>query len=102
MTLRTPPPNVLGAAAALLQPYFPDASPSAIVAALQGRGQPTPVGQRRMLTPAEAGAALGCCAMTIKRQIHAGTLPGVRVGNCWRVPVSAIDALAAGAAPVEG
>ena len=96
------PAATLAAATVLLQQHCPDLSPTVLAAALRQYGRPAPVGQRRLLTAAEAGAALGCCAATVKRLVRGGKLPGVLVGSTWRVPVSAIDALAAGVAPVEG
>jgi excisionase family DNA binding protein len=98
MKLRAVPPNVLNAVSSLLQPYVPDASPTVIVEALQahGDGPPADPSARRMLSLREAGRALGFSQYTARRRVADGTLPAVRIGGVFRVPVSAIEDLAHG------
>jgi excisionase family DNA binding protein len=106
MKLRAVPPNVLNAVSALLLPFAPDASPTAIVAALQAHGataaRATDPAARRMLSLREAGRALGFSEFTARRRVADGTLQAIRIGGVFRVPVAAVEALAASAAPVEG
>jgi excisionase family DNA binding protein len=97
------PASTLTAIAALLSPYAPDASPTAIVEALQGHDR-KPVAAdpaaRRMLSLKEAGRAVGISEWTIRRMILDGRVQGRKVGSQWRVPLAAIEALA-GANAVE-
>jgi len=97
MKLRQVPPNVLAAVSALLTPFCPDASPTAIVAALQahGAGPAADPAARRLLTMREAGRALGVSSYTIRRRVADGTLTAVRFGGQWRVPVTSVEAVAA-------
>jgi len=45
------------------------------------------------LSVADVSVALGLSVQTIRRLIHAGQLPSVRIGGQYRVPVAAIEAL---------
>jgi excisionase family DNA binding protein len=44
------------------------------------------------MTVVEVAAALRVSRATIYRLVHAGVLPGIRVGNSVRVPRHAVDA----------
>ena len=41
---------------------------------------------------ATAGAMMGVCAMTVKREIERGKLRGMKIGRVWRVRVKEIEA----------
>lgn len=43
---------------------------------------------RLFLTAAEAGRVLGVDARSVRRAIEAEQVPGVRVGQQWRVPAA--------------
>lgn len=43
---------------------------------------------RLFLTAAEAGRVLGVDARSVRRAIEGGQVPGVRVGQQWRVPAA--------------
>ena len=42
---------------------------------------------RRYVTVPALAAYLECDARTVRRMIHEGALPAVRVGRHWRIPV---------------
>lgn len=44
-----------------------------------------------VLTPAEAMNILGVGKNTIYRLLEEGRLKGVRIGRCWRIPMSALE-----------
>lgn len=44
-----------------------------------------------VLTPAEAMDILGVGKNTIYRMLEEGRLKGVRIGRCWRIPMSALE-----------
>lgn len=48
---------------------------------------------------AEAGAALGICAVAVRRRIASGQLQAVRCGRSWRVHAASINALLGGTPP---
>ena len=93
------PPATLQALAAILSPYVPDATPRAIVEALRvvaAGEKPVDPARRRLLSLVEAGRALGVSGYTVRRRVADGTLPGIRVGAQWRIPVAAVEAMVAG------
>ena len=49
-----------------------------------------PAAALALLTPDEAAAALGCEQSTVVSKLHAGELPGVKLGRAWRLPVDAL------------
>ena len=49
-------------------------------------------GRVRYLTVEEVAAVMRVSKMTVYRLLHAGELPGVRVGRSFRVPQDALDA----------
>lgn len=46
------------------------------------------LGDRLFLTATEAGRVLGVDARSVRRAIEGGQVPGVRVGQQWRVPAA--------------
>ena len=52
--------------------------------------------QAELLTVNETAAMLRFSAEHVRRLARAGTLPGVKVGDSWRFPVSEIKRLIAG------
>jgi len=51
---------------------------------------PPILGDLRFLTVAEVAALMRVSKMTVYRLLHAGDLPGVRVGRSFRVPEQAV------------
>jgi len=49
-------------------------------------------GRVRFLTVLEVAEVMRVSKMTVYRLLHAGELPGVRVGRSFRVPQDALDA----------
>ena len=96
MVLRHVPPATLNAISALLQPYAPEASPSAIVEALQAHGSPPPPDTGPALVSLrEAGRRLSLSVWSVRRFVLAGKIPARRLGGQWRVGAAALAALAA-------
>lgn len=88
-------PSILNAAVGLLQPAFPDLSPTSLVAALKNHGaeiQATVEPLKRSLTIAETAKALHVSLPTIFRMMKEGALPRCRV-NKRRVliPIEAVN-----------
>ena len=101
MKVRPIPANTLAALSALLCPYCPDASPTAIVQALQAHGGTAPdtdPAARRSLSLKESGRALGLSEWTIRRMVLDGRIRGRKLGAQWRVPLAEIESLAAAGA----
>jgi excisionase family DNA binding protein len=48
------------------------------------------------LTPAQIGEVLNLSAARVRDLLRRGELPGVRIGNLWRSPRVALEALLAG------
>ena len=46
----------------------------------------------RLLTVHQAAKMLGVSVYTVKRQLRAGELPGVKIGGQWRVQRVALEA----------
>jgi hypothetical protein len=95
MKLRSIPPNTLAAVAALIGPYAPDASPSAIIEALKAHGADTSADPtaRKWLSFREAGKVVGKSEWSMRRLAIAGGISARKIGGVWRIPVSALDAL---------
>jgi excisionase family DNA binding protein len=55
------------------------------------------VAERKFLTLAEAALVTGVAKRSLQRLVADGRLPVVRFGRCVRVPVAALDEMAAGA-----
>src|SRR5438874_13216858 len=55
-----------------------------------GAGGDRPLAELRFLTVAEVAALMRVSKMTVYRLVHGGTLPAVRVGRSFRVPVQAV------------
>jgi hypothetical protein len=98
MKLQSIPPSILCAIVALLLPFVPEATPATILAALRAfettPAPPDPTA-RKWLSLREAGKVMGKSEWSARRMVLAGTLPARKIGGVWRVPVSALDALAA-------
>ena len=47
---------------------------------------------RPLLTPDEAGLRLKLSKQTVLRRLRDGTLPGVKVGDTWRVDADKLEA----------
>lgn len=95
MQVRHVPPATLNAIAALLQPYAPEASPSAIVEALQAHcAPPPPDNGPALVSLREAGRRLSLSEWTVRRFVLAGKIPARRLGGQWRVPAAALAELA--------
>ena len=47
-----------------------------------------------MMTVGQAAGFLQCSLRNIYDRLRRGTLPGLKVGHCWRVPKSELIALA--------
>lgn len=45
--------------------------------------------RRPFVTATELAEYLGCDRRTIVRMIHSGSLRGIKVGRCWKVPTDA-------------
>ena len=58
--------------------------------------------RQQYLTVAEVAAVMRVSKMTVYRLLHAGELPGIRVGKSFRVPSDALTAYLRSAATVEG
>jgi excisionase family DNA binding protein len=99
MKVHTIPAEVLTAIVALLAGCVPDLTPTRFVAALQsfepdndeGTDRPPPP---RMLSLEQTAKALDVSVCTLRRMVKDGRLPGRKVGGQWRVPLSAVKALA--------
>lgn len=46
-----------------------------------------------VLTPAEAMDILGVGRNTMYRLLNSGKLHGVRIGRCWKIPLSTIETI---------
>lgn len=57
--------------------------------------EPTPIADKLLLRPAEAGALLSVSVAEAYRLIQAGELRSVRLGGRLRVPRSAVEAFVA-------
>jgi len=80
----TPRPEILAAAATLLQ-LPPDRLHRAIELATAPDPDTGP-----LLSPAEAARRFGVCKLTILRMIRDGRLPAKRVGSQWRIAPAAL------------
>lgn len=49
------------------------------------------VDEGRVLTVPEAARYLRLSVSTVYRLLHRGVLPGVKVGNSWRIPLDALS-----------
>ena len=99
MQVRKIPAEVLNAYSAGLTSYVPDLTPTRFVAALQAFEPDKPEGTKhtpppRMLRLEQAAEALALSTCSVRRMVKDGRLPGRKVGGQWRVPLSAIEALA--------
>jgi excisionase family DNA binding protein len=61
-----------------------------------------PAGRVRYLTVLEVADVMRVSKMTVYRLLHAGELPGVRVGRSFRVPADALDAYLRSSSTVPG
>ena len=59
-------------------------------------------GRVRFLTVLEVAEVMRVSKMTVYRLLHAGELPGVRVGRSFRVPQDALDAYLRSSTTVPG
>lgn len=58
----------------------------------RGANVPEPLTlERRLLRMSEAATVLGVSRSQLYTLVRNGSVPAVRIGNCLRVPVSAID-----------
>ncbi len=57
---------------------------------------PTALAERKTLTVAEAGKALGIGRNQAYQAVHDGKIPSIRIGKRWLVPKAALDRLLAG------
>lgn len=58
--------------------------------------------RQQYLTVAEVAAVMRVSKMTVYRLLHAGELPGIRVGKSFRVPAEALTTYLRSAATGEG
>ncbi|WP_159807368.1 helix-turn-helix domain-containing protein [Cellulomonas citrea] len=58
--------------------------------------------RQQYLTVAEVAAVMRVSKMTVYRLLHAGELPGIRVGKSFRVPADALTTYLRSATTVEG
>ena len=56
--------------------------------------------EKLLLTPAEAALSLGIGRSKLYELLAAGTIGSIRIGNCRRIPIPALEAFVAGL--VEG
>lgn len=54
--------------------------------------------ERLLLTPAEAAVCLGIGRSKLYELLNAGAIASIRIGNCRRIPLAALDAFVAGLA----
>lgn len=95
MTPPTIPRPVLAAALGLLQPYAPDLTATALVAALTTPHAPAEscgtAADLQLLTVADVCHLSGFCRLTIQRLVKSGRLPAVRVGRRLRIRRGAFE-----------
>jgi excisionase family DNA binding protein len=80
---------ISGAAAQAVKTLLHNAANAQVAQAAQDSA-PLP----RMLRLKPTAKALDMAVCTVRRMLHDGRLPGRKVGGQWRVPLSAIEALA--------
>lgn len=94
------PAEVLTAYTVGLSAYIDGLTPTGLVAALQAfdPGEAERIERNaappRMLPLEEAAQSLALSTCTVRRMVKSGKLAGQKVGGQWRVPLSAVKALA--------
>ena len=89
---RQVPAPILIAAVALLNPFYPDLTPSRLVEKLESASEgPAPMPES--MTIEEVGRIAKFSRATILRRLNDGTLPCVRVGRLVRIPRAAVEAM---------
>ncbi len=89
MKIQNIPQHNLAAAMAILSPYCPEISPTALVKALRTY-EPTQNRPDRLLNKHEAAAMLGVTWFTLTKWAREGKIPAHKVGSRWKFRLSEI------------